>query len=77
MSLRDHLDDGATIIIITTHIITITMIITIMTIILIRDHLDDGATNPLWAMRGYTQDDNHDDYNNKLWAINKTFFNIV
>ena len=20
-----------------------------------RDHLDDGATNPLWAMRGYTQ----------------------
>merc|ERR1712080_153476 len=21
----------------------------------LRDHLDDGATNPLWAMRGYTQ----------------------
>ena len=35
MSLRDHLDDGATIIIITTLIITITIIITIMTITII------------------------------------------
>ena len=29
----------------------------------VRDHLDDGATNPLWAMRGYTQ----------VWQKRKTF----